>query len=440
MKTNLICFFVAIFTFCTFSAKAELFNLKEYNLDNGLRLIVIPNHKAPIVKHMLWYKVGAADEAIGKGGSAHLLEHLMFRGTKKVKGQSYNRIMEENGAVSNAFTGQDTTAYHQFLDISRLELAMFLEADRMQNLNIDDESFETERQIVFQERKQVVENNPLYRFSEELQRSFWQNHPYSRPVTGTEEEILSLKKKDLKVIYKKYSPDNAILVISGDIEPAQAYKLTQKYYGKISTGEKTPQKPSEPLTKQQTKFTMELPKLNIPRFVRMYRAPSYSTDKQKIYAYIVLEKYLGDGDTSLINRILVEQKELATSASANYNYTPEYGGSFTFVAVPSKNQHLNTISEEIDNILQNISHNFTQQDLTKAKRQLLAGLVYLRDNPQKAADIVGFLARAGMTAEDIENYGNNIEAVTLKQIHQAAADLIKSSFVEAVALPEGEKK
>ena len=310
----------------------------------------------------------------------------------------------------------------------------------MQNLNIDDESFETERQIVFQERKQVVENNPLYRFSEELQRSFWQNHPYSRPVTGTEEEILSLKKKDLKVIYKKYSPDNAILVISGDIEPAQAYKLTQKYYGKISTGEKTPQKPSEPLTKQQTKFTMELPKLNIPRFVRMYRAPSYSTDKQKIYAYIVLEKYLGDGDTSLINRILVEQKELATSASANYNYTPEYGGSFTFVAVPSKNQHINTISEEIDNILQNISHNFTQQDLTKAKRQLLAGLVYLRDNPQKAADIVGFLARAGMTAEDIENYGNNIEAVTLKQIHQAAADLIKSSFVEAVALPEGEKK
>ena len=129
--------------------KAELFNMSSYTLNNGMQLVVVPNHKAPIVQQMIWYKVGAADEKTGKGGTAHLLEHLMFRGTSKIKGQDFNRILEDNGAKSNAFTSQDFTVYHQFVDISRLELAMFLEADRMQNLQIDADSFETERKIVY---------------------------------------------------------------------------------------------------------------------------------------------------------------------------------------------------------------------------------------------------------------------------------------------------
>ena len=441
MKKTLFCCLLANFLFFAFSAKAELFNLKEYKLNNGLQLIVIPNHKAPIAMHMLWYKVGAADEAIGKGGSAHLLEHLMFRGTKKIKGQEYNRIMEQNGAVSNAFTGQDSTAYHQFIDISRLELAMYLEADRMQNLNIDDESFETERQIVFQERKQMIENNPLYLFTEELQRSFWQNHPYSRPVTGTEEEIMSLTKKDLKRIYKKYRPDNAILIISGDIEPTQAYELAQKYYGQISAPEQPLQKNSlSPQTKMQTRFTMELPKLNISRIVRKYHAPSFTSSPEKIYPYIILSKYLGDSETSILHRILVEGQNLAINASCSYNFTPAEGGSFDFVLIPSKNNNIEALITEFDKILNNVSQSFTPQDLEKAKRQLLAGLIYTRDNPQNAAYIAGTLARAGMSGKDIENYDQNIKSVTLQQVKQALKELLQSSFVEGIALPEGENK
>ena len=151
------------------TARAETFKIEEFFLDNGLQVVVIENHKSPIIQQMLFYKVGAVDEKIGKGGIAHLLEHLMFRGTSNVKGQKFNRIMEENGAESNAFTAQDVTAYHQFLDISRLELAMYLEADRMRGLKISESDFETERDIVFQERKQRVDNNPAAKFYEKIE-------------------------------------------------------------------------------------------------------------------------------------------------------------------------------------------------------------------------------------------------------------------------------
>lgn len=150
--------------------EAKLFNASAYQLDNGMQVVVVPNHKAPIVKHMVWYKVGSADEKPGKGGIAHLLEHLMFRGTKKIKGTELNRITENNGMEANAFTGQDYTAYHQLTDVSKLELAMFMEADRMSNLNFSDEDFGLERDIVYQERKQVVENNPASVFSETLRK------------------------------------------------------------------------------------------------------------------------------------------------------------------------------------------------------------------------------------------------------------------------------
>ena len=174
-------------------AKAELFDLTEFYLDNGLRVIVVPNTKAPIVKQMVWYKAGSVDEPAGKGGVAHLLEHLMFRGTDKVKDSDFNTIITDNGGEMNAFTSRDFTAYHEFVDVSRLELAMFLEADRMRNLKITPESFEKERDIVYQERKQVVENNPTAYFGEAMRRNLWQEHPYSRPVTGMPEEILNLK-------------------------------------------------------------------------------------------------------------------------------------------------------------------------------------------------------------------------------------------------------
>ena len=176
--------------------RAELFKAEEFFLSNGLHVVIVENHKAPLVKQMLVYKVGAVDNLSGKAGGAHLLEHLMFRGTSKVKDGEFNRIMKDNGAVSNAFTSYDITAYHQFADVSRLEVLMAMEADRMQNLNFDEKAYEAEQKIVLQERKQVVENNPASAYSERLRRVMYNDSPYGRPITGTEDEIRDLSFAD----------------------------------------------------------------------------------------------------------------------------------------------------------------------------------------------------------------------------------------------------
>lgn len=183
---------------------AELFGLSSFVLDNGMQVLVIPNHKAPIIKHMVWYKAGSVDEPRGKGGTAHLLEHLMFRGTRKVKDGVFNDLISRNGGESNAFTSLDYTAYHQELDISRLELAMFLEADRMQNLKITPEAFAKERDIVFQERKQVVDNNPLSYFGESMRKLLWQDHPYALSVGARRKILWRLRKRTLNVFMNSF--------------------------------------------------------------------------------------------------------------------------------------------------------------------------------------------------------------------------------------------
>src|SRR5574344_2001722 len=179
-----------------FKTQADLFKAEEFFLYNGMQVVVVENHKSPIIKHMVWYKTGAIDEEYGKGGSAHFLEHLMFRGTKGVEDGQFNRIMHENGADSNAFTSYDMTTYHQFADISRLEVLMALEADRMQNLNFDENAFGKEKKVIYQERKQVVENNPASVFNERFNLMLWGNLPYGHPITGLADEILALTYQD----------------------------------------------------------------------------------------------------------------------------------------------------------------------------------------------------------------------------------------------------
>lgn len=442
MKKYILLFVTASLLLLSVPAKAELLNISGKTLDNGMRVVVIPNHKAPIAKHMVWYKVGASDEVLGKGGSAHLLEHLMFRGTSKVKGQEFNRIMEENGADSNAFTSQDFTVYHQFVDISRLELAMFLEADRMQNLKIDDKSFETERQIVYQERKQVVESNPLYRFNEEMQRVFWQQHPYSRPITGTEDEILSLTVDDVKAIYGRYyAPDNAILVIAGDIEPEKAFSLADKYYGKIpAKGFVNDKKITEDSVNTSVLLRMELPKADIARFVRRYKAPAYNGGKDRIYAWMVLSKYLGEGETSQLYNRLVADKHDATGISTSYNYTSTGGGSFVISAVPAQGKTAEHVREQIDIALAEAVKGITPAKIEKVKKQLLSGLVYIRDNPNDAAQIAGMLAAIGMSDEEIENYADKIKRVTADDVRKIAQELLLSPATDGIVQPKGGKK
>jgi len=437
MKNRFLYLFFISFLFA-WPVQAKLFDLFEYTLPNGMRVIVIPNHKAPIVKQMVWYKVGSIDERPGRGGSAHLLEHLMFRGTSKIDGTSFNQITHRHGARVNAFTSRDFTAYHESVDISRLELVMFLEADRMQNLKISREDFERERDIVFQERKQIVDNNPFSPLAETMRRNLWQNHPYGLPVSGTEHEIVNLRIKDVRRLYDTYYvPNNAILIISGDIEPEIAHKLALRYYGKIAAKpikERVFFPPIVPNTK--TSISMKLPRTQVERLFRSYIAPSYNTDKEKIYAYAVLSQYLGEGETSELYKDLVVKNKLAVSASSSYSYAVRSFGSFDISLLPAKDVSIEKLREGLDKAIETAIKQIDDKKISIIKNKMLAGLIYLKDNPNDAAYIVGQLASVGMSIEEIENYADMIEKVSAKDVKEAALELFSvANMVEAVAEP-----
>ncbi len=433
----LCCFLMAGFAPLS-EAGAAIFGASEFYLDNGLRVIVVPNHKAPIVKQMLWYKVGSVDEKPGQGGMAHLLEHLMFRGTKKVSHDKYNDVTQANGMDGNAFTSQDFTAYHQSMDISRLELAMFLEADRMLNLDLSQENFELERDIVYQERKQVVENNPAAAFNENLRRLIWGEHPYARPITGMPEEIKNLKLDDVRDFYHQYyAPNNAILVLAGDITPETAKILAEKYYGKLKA-KPSPKEVDWPELKSggATHLEMSLPRINSVRLINSWVVPAYVQEKNDIYALAVLSKYLGEGKTSKLYKRLVKNKKVALAVESSYDYGGRSYGSFSVYAIPQDGVSPQNLQKELSEELNRAINEIDDQAIEKTKLKMRSGLVLLRDNPNDAAMIVGSMAAVGMSLEEIENYEANIEAVNADMVKRMAKAWLRAeNMVSGVLKP-----
>lgn len=403
---------------------------------------MVENHRAPIVQHLLIYKSGAMDEPFNKGGVAHLLEHLMFRGTQKVPDSTYNDIMNKNGAESNAFTSRDITAYHQLVDITRLELVMALEADRMQNLNFSEKAFEKERRIIFEERMQRVSNNPTARFAEELNKIFWKNHPYAHPITGTEEEIKNLTAEDVYAFYRThYTPNNAVLVLAGDLDEPTAKILAHKYYGGLvrapgsskteflsnSTGEKSTFEISE-----------HMQEIAAPRLIKQYLVPSLHEDPKIAYALMIWASYLGEGDTAYLNRELVRTNKMA-SVGASYDALSRGGSVFGITALPFNNTDAKKANELLDKTLEKAYKSFNPKVLEKEKSKMLSGLVYVRDNPQETAMLVGSMAALGMSAEDMENYAQNIQAVDFKTMQEAWEKLQNSAQKGVGLLLVGEK-
>ena len=412
-------------------ARAELLPIESFNLNNGLQVIVVSNTKAPIVKQMLWYKTGSSDEPVGRGGVAHLLEHLMLRGKKKVPDSEFNDIIAQNGGDSNAFTSTDFTAYHEFVDISRLEVVMALEADRMVNLDFDDDAFQKERQIVFQERKQRIDNNPTAQFSEIMNRTLWQDCPYARPVTGTEEEILNLTSDDVKTFYDKhYSPDNAVLILSGDIDASTAKQLAEKHFGGIEkSGTKTSRNPvcsSIKNNKNVYHIKMSHPEIKTPRVVRRYIAPSLKENPEQAYALMVFSKYFGEGDNSFLNQELVLKNKVA-AAGSSYDALSRGDGVFSLSAVPSPGKTAAETEDLLQTALNEALKSLNKDKLEKEKHKMTSGLVYIRDNPEDAAMLVGQMAALGFNLNEINDYEKNIKNVTLGDIKEAVSDMLSSS-------------
>ncbi len=421
--------------------KAEVFGISSFQLDNGMEVLVISNRKAPIIKHMVWYKAGSVDDPRGKAGTAHLLEHLMFRGTHDIKDGAFNDIVNRNGGESNAFTSLDYTAYHQFLDISRLELAMFLEADRMQNLKITPEAFAKERDIVFQERRQTVDNNPLSSFSESLRKLLWQEHPYGLSVGGTPEDIMAITQDDVEDYYKRfYTPNNAILVLAGDIDVPTAKQLAEKYYGKVKPREVGKKAAFPELNNVfKAKLQMQLPAAQMPRLVKTYIAPSVNVQADDIYALSVLSKYLGEGETSKLYQDLVLSQKAALAVSTSYDYTSRSYGTFSIVGVPAEGVSADKFEKLLNEAVHRAVNSINADNIEDAKQKMLAGLVYLKDNPEDAAYIVGMMSAVGFSGNDIDHIDEKIKNVTYQEVRQAADRILKATSVEGCLLPTEEK-
>ena len=438
MKMNknfaILVFFTSLLTQ---NVSAKLFKAEDFVLDNGLRVVVIENHKAPLIKHMMWYDAGAADEKYGKGGSAHLLEHLMFRGTNKVKDGEYNRIMHENGADSNAFTSHDMTVYHQFSDISRLEALMALEADRMQNLNFDEKAFETEQKIVFQERKQVVENNPAALFGERLNLLLWGNLPYGHPVTGLADEIMALTADDVRDFYQNYyAPNNAILVLSGDIDAATAKKLAQTYYGKIPQRKITKRKIVAENKMFKEHLLMKLPQINTPKLVYKYLLPNYKNLKGNVYDYLVLSEYLGGDKTSALYRELVDVRKIAVGVSSSYGFNAESNSVFSVSAIPAPDVSQLSLKIALREARVAALQQLTPEKLEKVKKKMAADLIFANDNPEDAAYWLGYMLINGFSLDETQNYADKIKDVTVDGVLQAAKEVfLHASEVEGELLP-----
>lgn len=430
MKKFLYLFVFSLFIFLSSSeTSAEMFQADEFYLKNGLRVIVSENHRAPIAKIMLWYKVGSMDEPVGKGGLAHLLEHLMFRGTKDVPASRFNEIMHKNGADFNAFTSRDMTVYHTLVDLSRLELVMALEADRMFNLQISDEAFEAERKIVFEERQQRIENNPKSRFFEEVQKILWQNTPYGHPITGTPEEIKNLTKENALDFYQTYyTPENAVLVVAGDVTKEDIQTLANKYFSSDKKSIKPLNNKRTFLLKENGLYTIqkEMADIQIPKITRSYIVPSMHENPSAAFAVEIFSHYLGESQNSYFKRNLVK-RNLVIDASTSSQTMARGAGVLDITLIPPENKDVLSYFNILDKIIQQAIQNFNTDDLEQTKKKILSTLVYVQDNPEDEAYILGYLATLGLSLSEIQNYPKNIENVSLEELQTAVQDIFKNA-------------
>lgn len=410
-------------------AQAKILDLNTFTLSNGLMVAVIENHKAPIALQMLFYKTGSINDPKGKGGIAHLLEHLMFRGTKNVPDQSFNSLTDLHGIANNAYTTYNVTAYHELADISKLELMMALEADRMHNLTISDEAFNKEREVVLQERYQRFETQPAPLFYESLNALLWQNQPRANPVSGAVDDIKALQKKDAENFYQHwYAPNNALLVIAGDISLADVRPLVEKYYGHIKPATIKPMpKLSTEIRPMSMSIRSKLEGVTQPRFCSYIRIEPDTLTLKDEMALSVLATYLADDDTSFLYQQLVYQNKKFLSADISFSYDNPMGGTFAFYTIPAdKNLTAADIQNIYDKTLNDALKALNNETIEKIKNHILSDTVYLSENPSDSAQFVGGLLLKGYSAEEIIHYDEALKQISLDDVRRAWAKVQQS--------------
>jgi len=423
------------------SARAAVFNPDTFTLKNGLQVVVIANHRAPVVTQLIYYCVGSMDEPPGKTGLAHFLEHLMFKGTKTLKSGEFSAIVARNGGRENAFTSDDYTGYFQTVASNRLETMMRWEADRMTNLTLVNSDIEPERKVILEERNTRVENNPAALLHEQVDATFFLNHPYRRPTVGWAHEVKALTRDDITQFYRNwYTPNNAVLVISGDVTTEEVRRLAEKYYGPVPS-RPLPARPAwrEPPRSAASRIILKHKQVTEPSWSRRYHAPSYREGaREQVYALQVLAEIVGGGPTSRLYRKVAVEAKMAAGAGAWYDGNARGPGVFGFYAAPLPGKTVEQIEAlvqaEIDRL---VKDGVTEEEVRNAVVRLQDEAVYARDSIDGPARTLGGALAIGLKVDDVESWPERIGAVMQDAVNAAArAVLVEKNSVTGILLPE----
>jgi zinc protease len=399
--------------------------ITHFALSNGLEVVVIPDHRAPVVTHMLWYKVGSADETPGKSGLAHFLEHLLFKGTEKNPSGRFSQVVATIGGQENAFTSSDYTGYFQRVPRDKLKQMMEFEADRMTGLVLTDAAVQPELKVVLEEQNMRVANNPAARLGEQMDAALYLNHPYGRPVIGWRHEIEQLNREEALAFYRRfYTPNNAILVVAGDVTPEQVRTLAEETYGKVPrVAEIKPRlRPQEPVQQAARTVTLADPRVTQPSVSRYYLVPSSTTAAPgESEALDVLAHILGRGSNSRLYQTLVVDKGIAVNAGASYDGTAVDTTRLSVYGSPKPGVGLPQIEEAIDAVLAEVVANgVTSEELERSKSRMIADAVYANDNQRMLAQWYGASLATGSTVEQVRDWPDRIRVVTADVVRDAA--------------------
>jgi zinc protease len=405
-------------------------DVSHFTLKNGLEIVVIPDRRTPVVTHMIWYRVGSADEEPGKSGLAHFLEHLMFKGTEKNPSGLFSKTLAEIGGQENAFTSQDYTAYFQRVAREHLPTVMDFEADRMTGLVLTDENVLPERDVVLEERRSRTDSDPGAQLSEVAQAALFANHPYGNPIIGWDHEIRQLNRENALEFYRRhYAPNNAILVVAGDVTAQEVRALAEKTYGSIAArSEIKPRvRPEEPEPLAHRRVELTDPRVKQPQLSRNYLAPSYRLAKPgEAEALDVLAHILGSGSLSRLYRSLVVDQGIAVNAGSWYHGTVLDRARFGIYATPSPGTSFEKLEAAIDAVLARIAADGVEaRELERAKTRLIADSIYAQDNQSRLARMYGVGLTVGATVDEIRTWPDRIREVSAEAVREAAREWLQ---------------
>ncbi|MEJ2115604.1 MAG: pitrilysin family protein [Gammaproteobacteria bacterium] len=396
----------------------------EKTLNNGMKVVIKEDHRAPVVISQVWYRVGSAQEHSGITGVSHVLEHMMFKGTEKYPSGTFSSTVAEIGARDNAFTGRDYTAYYQLMGKDNLETSFELESDRMLNLVLSPKDFNSELEVVKEERRLRTDDNPNALVYEQLYSIAFINNPYHHPIIGWMDDLNNLEVEDLKDWYQRwYIPNNATLVVVGDVDPGNVFAMADQYFGILKSRPIKPSKPrvEHPQTGSRRVVVKAIAKL--PYVMLGYKVPSLATAEEdwEPYALSVLAAVLDGGRSSRLSKRLVREKELVSAAGAGYNIYSRYPTLFLFDATPSEKHSIeeaeHALYEEIKDIQQNL---VSEKELKRVKAQVIASEVYQQDSIQRQATVIGSLETVGLGWQLMDEYKQRIHAITAEQLREVA--------------------